>query len=169
VEGSHVESTKDKEVVLTDGTTLAYDVLFLATGVEPPPLFVDSGLPSGDDGGLLVNEYLQSPAYPEIFGGGDCIWFSPSPLDKVGVYAVRENPLIAHNIAAVLTGEPLRKLDHTGGYLLIYNLGDGRGIYWKNPIVFGGRTAFRIKDYIDRTFMAKFQLSGEREEEDDIV
>ena len=56
----------------------------------------------GPDGGLRVNEYLQSVDHPEVFGGGDCIYFEDRPMDKVGVYAVRENPVLYHNLKAAL-------------------------------------------------------------------
>ena len=111
----------------------------------------------GPDGGLIVNKYLQSIDHPDIFGGGDCIYFKDNPLDKVGVYAVRENPVLLHNLMASLTGEELMEFDPGGDYLLIFNLGDGTGIFRKKFIQFNGRAAFLIKDYIDRKFMKKFQ------------
>ena len=76
-------------VTETNGKRHAFDILFLATGVKPNPVFARSGLRTGPDGGLPVNRYLQHPEHPEIFGGGDCIYFEDRPLDKVGVYAVR--------------------------------------------------------------------------------
>ena len=54
-------------------------------------------------------------------------------------------------------------------YMLILNLGDGRGILWKKKFIWNGRLAFLLKDYIDRKFMKKFQVSGEREESDEII
>lgn len=44
-----------------------------------------------------------------------------------------------------------------GDYLLIYNLGDGTGIFSRGGMTFGGRPAFWIKDWIDRRFMKRFQ------------
>ena len=95
--------------------------------------------------------------YPEMFGGGDCIFFQENPLDKVGVYAVRENPILYHNLLASLEGEELLPFDPGGDYLLIFNMGDGVGILRKKWFQFDGRLAFWIKDYIDRKFMRKFQ------------
>ena len=129
----------------------------MALGIQPSPLFADSGLPAGPDGGLLVNEYLHCPKHPEIFGGGDCIHFAPQPLDKVGVYAVRQNPVLCHNLLASLEGGRLRRFSPGGDYLLIYNLGDGTGILRKRGLIFSGRPAFWLKDYIDRRFMRRFQ------------
>jgi NADH dehydrogenase FAD-containing subunit len=164
IEGPHLTAVESGKVRLTDGRELPFDFLFLALGVRPPRLFQDSGLPTGPDGGLLVNEFLQSVAHPEMFGGGDCIYFQPQPLDKVGVYAVRQNPLLRDNLMAALEGGPLKPFQPGGDYLLIFNLGDGRGIFRKKNFVFDGRLAFWLKDYIDRRFMRKFQISGELDE-----
>ena len=164
IEGSHLTEIQAGKATLTDGRELPFDLLFLALGVQPPRLFVDSGLPTGPDGGLLVNEFLQSVAHPEIFGGGDCIYFQPRPLDKVGVYAVRQNPILLDNLLAALEGRTLKPFTPQESYLLIFNLGDGRGIFWRKKFVFDGRLAFMLKDYIDRSFMRKFQISGELQE-----
>lgn len=133
------------------------DIIFVATGVHPATLFTESSLPVGPDGGLLVNRYLQSEMHPEIFGGGDCIYFADNPLDKVGVYAVRQNQTLYHNLMATLAGTELEEFDPGGPYLLIFNLGNGDGVLHKYRLTFGGRLAFIIKDYIDRKFMRRFQ------------
>lgn len=156
-ENSQVTAIKNNEISIESGDTHAADVIFLALGVHPSAIFADSGLPVGPDGGLMVNSFLQSPKYPHIFGGGDCIYFKPRPLDKVGVYAVRENPVLYHNLMAACGEKALTSFDPGGAYLLIFNLGGGKGILRKNWLQFGGRPAFIIKDYIDRKFMREFQ------------
>ena len=164
VEGAHVDRLVGGLAVLEDRREVVFDLALVAWGIEPSHLFRDSGLPTGADGGLLVNTYLQSVAYPEIFGGGDCISFEPQPLDKVGVYAVRQNPVLYHNLLAALEGQPLMAFQPQSAYLLIYNLGDGTGIYFRGNRVWKGRWVFCLKDYIDRKFMRKFQVSGETAE-----
>ena len=129
----------------------------MALGVKPSTIFEASGLPVGPDKGLLVNSTLQSVQYPDIFGGGDCIHFADQPLDKVGVYAVRQNPVLLNNLLARLEGHDLEAFDPGPEYLLIFNIGGGQGVLKKNWLVFGGSLAFRVKDYIDRKFMKKFQ------------
>ncbi len=156
--GSYVETIESKTVVLASGEHHDLDVIFLALGVRPNRLFKRSGLPTGPDGGLLVNAHLQCSAHPDIFGGGDCIYFEPRPLDKVGVYAVRENPVLYANLMAALEGEPLQSFDPGGDYLLIFNLGGGKGVLQKRWLVLDGKLAFFIKDAIDRKFMKKFQV-----------
>ena len=164
IEGAHVDRLEDGLAVLEDRREVLFDLALLAWGIEPSRLFRDSGLPTGDDGGLLVNAYLQSVAYPEIFGGGDCISFEPQPLDKVGVYAVRQNPVLYHNLLSALEGRSLMTFQPQSTYLLIYNLGDGTGIYSRGNRFWKGRWVFYLKDYIDRKFTRKFQVSGETAE-----
>jgi NADH dehydrogenase FAD-containing subunit len=155
--GNYVETIESKTVILESGERHDLDVIFLALGVRPNRLFKKSGLPTGPDGGLLVNAYLQCAAHPDIFGGGDCIYFEPQPLDKVGVYAVRENPILYANLMAALEGKPLQSFDPGGDYLLIFNVGGGKGVLQKRWLVLDGKLAFFIKDAIDRKFMKKFQ------------
>ena len=157
IEHDYPQKISSGEITLESGKHYAADIIFPAVGVKPSPVFKESGLPTGPDGGLLVNKFLQSVEHPEIFGGGDCIYFQDQPLDKVGVYAVRENPVLYHNLLASLEGGELQAFDPGGAYLLIFNLGDGKGILGKNSLIFDGRLAFVIKDYIDRKFMREFQ------------
>jgi NADH dehydrogenase FAD-containing subunit len=157
LENGYVKEIKAGQITLESGERFDTDFVFLAIGVTPSPIFGASGLPTGPDGGLLVNKYLQSTDHPEIFGGGDCIYFKDRPLDKVGVYAVRENPILYHNLMASLEGSALIPFDPGGDYLLIFNMGDGTGVLRKKGLTFGGRLAFVIKDYIDRRFIKKFQ------------
>lgn len=160
VEGTYVEKVQTGNILLQDGQHFSEDVIFVAMGVTPRPLFAPSGIPVGEDGGMLVNRFLQSVQFPEIFGGGDCIAFAPQPLDKVGVYAVRENPVLRNNVVAALNGEPhhMQSFDPGGSYLLIFNVGSRRGVLHKNGVLLSGKVAFWIKDYIDRKFIGEFSL-----------
>jgi NADH dehydrogenase FAD-containing subunit len=157
VENCNVQEIRTGRVATASGRSYELDIIFVAVGVEPSPVFRESGIQTGPDGGLLVNRYLQSTANPDMFGGGDCVHYQGNPLDKVGVYAVRQNAVIFHNLMAALEGTRLQPFEPGGDYLLIFNLGDGGGIFYKRPILFGGRLAFIIKDYIDRKFMRRFQ------------
>lgn len=161
VRGKHTEMGV---VTLSDGTRLSYDFVFIATGIKPSTLFKDSNLPTGADGGMLVNYYLQSTTHPDLFGGGDCISLEGSPLAKVGVYAVRQNPVLFYNLAASLEETPLQSFEPGPAYMLILNMGDRRGILWKKSLTLDGRLSFFLKDFIDRRFMKKYQVSGERSE-----
>lgn len=161
LEAGRVRQIDGDRILLEDGREYPADIIFAAVGVKPSQIFARSGLPIGPDGGLQVNEYLQSIRYPYIFGGGDCIHFAKEPLHKVGVYAVRQNPVLYHNLMACLLDRPLQKFSSGGSYLLIYNLGDGEGVLAKWTIAISGKLAFSIKDWIDRRFIRTFQESAE--------
>jgi NADH dehydrogenase FAD-containing subunit len=169
IEGIYVKAIENGAVCLSDGRKIAFDLTFVAIGIRPSSLFLNSGLPAATDGGLLVNSYLQSATYPNIFGGGDCISLEGHSLAKVGVYAVRENPILYHNLLSALDGGEMTPFKPQKHFLLIFNMGNGRGIFWKKNWAWEGRLAFLLKDYIDRTFMRKFQVSGELDERFDRI
>lgn len=155
-EAGHLLAVRDNRLSFDSGHEEDADFIILATGVHPSSFFREAGLQTGPDGGLLVNRFLQCPDYPEIFGGGDCIYFKDKPLDKVGVYAVRENPVLFNNIKAFMQNQVLQPFDPGGDYLLIFNLGNEKGVLRKKWFQISGGLAFRIKDWIDRKFMDKF-------------
>jgi NADH dehydrogenase FAD-containing subunit len=164
-DGSRAASIETDRVVLEDGSSVRADLTILATGVIPARLFNESKLPTGRDGGLLVNNYLHCVEDPQIFGGGDCITVQGENLARAGVYAVRQNPVLLHNLSATLEDKPLQTFDPgSPEFLLILNMGDGTAVFRKGEWIFKGRPAFWIKDFIDRRFMRKFQLSGELDE-----
>jgi hypothetical protein len=59
---------------------------------------------------------------------------------------------------ASVDGRELHVFSPGGQYLLIFNLGNETGIFHKWFITFSGKLAFRLKDYIDRKFISRFQL-----------
>lgn len=164
MEGVRLTRLTEGKAQLSDDSGIDCDLAILATGVLPSPLFRDSGLPVGIDGGMLVNSSLQCVEHPELFGGGDCICLQGSPLARVGVYAVRQNPILYANLLAALEEQPLEPFLPQKDYLLILNLGDGSGLLHRRGRVWHGRQPRKLKDFIDRRFMRSFQISGEREE-----
>lgn len=99
-----------------------------------------------------------------IFGGGDCINFTPRYLDRMGVYAVRQGPVLYQNIVAALSCKKLHAFRPQERYLPILNMGDGSGLLSWCSHVFSGRFTFFLKNYIDKRFMKRFQVSGELNE-----
>ena len=166
-----IKTIEKNRIIFTDKSDSQADYIFLAVGTSPSSIFRDSGIPTGKDRGLLLDSYLRSVSYKEIFGGGDCISFAPFSLQKVGVYAVKQNPILFHNLKAALKSLDMKNSsDNTNNYqkfipqksfMQILNMGDQTGIFFRKSLVFNGRSAFILKDYIDRKFMKKFQVSGE--------
>jgi len=162
IEHASVAQLSVGEVLLDNGLTLPFDFAFNASGIRPSPVFRNSNLPVGNDGGLLVNEFLQCINHPRIFGGGDCISFTRKSLDRVGVYAVRQGPVLYKNILAALACGELHVFKPQARYLSILNIGDGLGLLSWRSHVLTGHFAFLLKNYIDKMFMRRFQVSGEQ-------
>jgi NADH dehydrogenase FAD-containing subunit len=159
---ARVASIDADGVTLESGTRFPADIVLLATGVKPPDLFAASGLATAGDGSLSVNAHLQSTAHPDILGAGDCISFAPRPIRRVGVHAVRQQPILFENIRRLLAGrEDLRSYRPQEHYLFALNMGDGTGVAMKWGIRFSGRTAFRVKDTLDRRFIRIYQERAE--------
>jgi NADH dehydrogenase FAD-containing subunit len=161
IEESPVRSLRDGVAVLADGSRMGCDVGLTAVGVRPAPIFGPSGMPTGPNGGLLVNDCLQSVAHTDVFGAGDCISMQGRSLARIGVHAVRQAPVLRRNLMAALEGRALCAYRPRRSHVLILNLGDGTGMLHRGRWVWHGRPVLLLKDRIDRRFMRRFQVSGE--------
>jgi NADH dehydrogenase FAD-containing subunit len=144
---------------LESGEALPFTTCVWATGARPPALFAGSGAALDARGYLAVEDTLRSPSHPELFAAGDCAGFlSGQHVPKAGVYAVRQGPVLSANLRAALMGEGgLRPYRAQSGFLSLLNAGDGTAVgAWKG-LAFHGRAVWRLKDTIDRRFMARFQ------------
>ncbi len=156
--GLRVSAVHPEEVETEEGARVPSRLTVWLTGAVAWPLFRDSGLPLDDRGFLLTDDALRSVADPRIFAAGDCGTLASHPhTPKAGVYAVREGPVLWESLkAAVRGGEPPRyKPQH--GFLSILNTGDGRALLDYKGIVSHSRWAWRLKDWIDRRFMVRYQ------------
>lgn len=160
--GRRVSGFDGEEVLFEDGRRESADFVLLATGVRPPALLKRSGMAAGEEGALPVDEHLQAVSHPGIFGAGDCVRFEPMPLPRVGVYAVRQAPVLFDNLFASLLGGSLRAFRPQKRFLLILNLGDGTGLLTRGKLVASGRVAFLLKDRLDRGFMRRSRAARSR-------
>ena len=87
-------------------------------------------------------------------------FFCPRPT----LYAVRESPVLDHNLRADLHGGPPRRYRPQKSYLALMNSADGRALWRWHALSGHSRLAWLLKDRIDRGFMRKFQVSGEQDE-----
>ncbi|MGR8940485.1 MAG: selenide, water dikinase SelD [Gammaproteobacteria bacterium] len=134
----------------------------IATQAAAPPWFETSGLPVDQDGFLKVTEKLRVEHQDALFAAGDCICFTPSPLKKAGVYAVRQGRILEHNIRAFFTGRaPMKTFHPKKDVLSLITVGDRQALVhqdgasvlrWLSPSLL-----WRVKDRIDRRFMRRFQ------------
>ncbi len=153
-----IRAVEDGSVVPDSGASIPFDVLVWATGPRAPELFRDSGLPTDDQGYMRVDATLQAEGYMTIFGAGDCVSLVDHPwIEKAGVYAVREGPVLARNLAAYLRGAPLDAYSPQSDWLSLLNLGDERALMSYRGYAAIGRPLWWLKDRIDQRFMHRFQ------------
>jgi pyridine nucleotide-disulfide oxidoreductase family protein len=147
------------EILVTDGT-IASDCTVWATGAAAPAWLAETGLPTDDRGFVLVNAALQSVGDEAIFAAGDAATLiTARTTPKAGVYAVRMGPRLVASLARALRGEPIASgWQPQRRFLALLSTGDERAIASWGPYAAEGRWAMRLKDWIDRRFLARFSV-----------
>jgi selenide,water dikinase len=156
--GTRVLAVHAGEVETGDGARVPSRLTVWLTGAVAWPLFRDSGLPLDERGFLLTDDSLRSIADPSVFAAGDCGTLASHPATpKAGVYAVREGPVLWESLKAAIQGSEPPRYEPQRGFLSILNTGDGRALLDYRGIVSHSRWAWRLKDRIDRRFLARYQ------------
>ena len=156
--GVGVTAVDADQVVLEGGDLLPSDLTVWLTGPQGAPLLAASGLPTEPRGFLWIEDTLRSIADPRVFAVGDCGTFTQFPaIAKSGVYAVREAPILWHNLLASARGRPLVSYRPQRSFLSILNTADGRALLRYKGLCSWSRWAWWLKDRIDRGFMRKYQ------------
>jgi NADH dehydrogenase len=103
-----VTAVTDREVMLSDGTTVTTNTLVWTAGICPNSL-LDTLPCTKTQGRVLVNENLEVPEWPGVWAFGDCAFV---PDLKTGTshpataqHALREGKVAAQNILATVRGE----------------------------------------------------------------
>ena len=117
----------------------------------------DSGLDLDDAGFVRVRETLQSTGDPLVFAAGDIASFDARPLPKSGVYAVRQGPVLAENLVRLAAGRTVRPYRPQPLALALISSGDRNAVASWGRLALEGRWVWRVKDWIDRRWMRKYQ------------
>jgi NADH dehydrogenase FAD-containing subunit len=144
--------------VLDDGRRLLFDAAIVATGLRPSRDLAAWGFRVDDQGGLRVDATLRSLDDDAVFGAGDCISLERHFLPRLGVFAVRQSPILLHNLWAAASGGKLRTYRPQKRHLTILNLGRGQGLATWGRLYWCGRSSLWLKGLIDRRFLAKYQI-----------
>lgn len=155
--GRRVTAVKAGAVVLDPGTRRKSDLTVWIAGAAPPPLLARSDLPTRD-GYLLVDDTLRAAGGAPVWGAGDCVTLVGHPgLPKAGVFAVRQGPVLAHNLRAALLGGTPRRYEPQTSVLSLLNTADGRAFYRWRGLSGYTRWAWLLKDAIDRRWVRQYQ------------
>lgn len=155
--GVEITAVEGDAVRLADGGAIPATLVINASGAAGAALFAAAGLPVDGRGFLRVGDDLRCAPHPELFASGDCAVLDSYPrLPRAGVYAVRQGPLLAHNLRAAIDGRPLRRFRPRRNVLALLNTADGAAILSYGRIAYHGRAAWWLKNAIDRRFVARF-------------
>lgn len=157
--GQSVTDAARGSVTLANGQAVEADHVVWVTYASAPPWIAASGLATDGRGFAAVNRFLQSPSHPEVFAAGDSATMMEAPRPKSGVYAVRQGPVLARNLAAAISGKPLEPFEPQRGALALISAGDRYAVASWGPFAFGGAWVWRWKDHIDRGFMARYGVT----------
>ena len=158
ISGAEAQRIGADHVTLTTGQTLPSDFTLSVAGTRPQGWLAATGLDL-EQGFVSVGPSLQS-SDPLIFAAGDCTHLSHAPRPKAGVFAVREAPVLFHNLRAALTGGAMKPYHPQRDYLKLVSTGGRGAVADKFGLRSGGGWLWRVKDRIDRRFMAMFTAGG---------
>jgi NADH dehydrogenase len=137
---------------LTDGQLVEGGVFVWAGGVKAPELVAESGLPTGHNGRVKVDQHLRVLDQPEIYVAGDLASVvdprSGHVLPPLAQVALEEGETVARNLDAELEGRPLEAFTfHDKGFVV--SVGTSRGVADIAGITTGGRLTHLLKDAIE--------------------
>jgi NADH dehydrogenase FAD-containing subunit len=146
----------EEAVSLADGRSVPARSVLWATGPAPHPLLSTSGLALGATGAVSVDGSLRSTSHSNVFAAGDCADLS-EPVQKSGVYSVRETPVLLHNLVAALRGQPLQVYRPQRRALALVNCGDGTALLSWGKLAARAGWVHALKHRLDSRFMEKLR------------
>ncbi len=153
--GVNVARIEPDAVTLADGSVLRHGFCIAAAKPRPHSWLKGTGL-ALSDGFINVKPTLQAANDPLIYATGDCANLMASPRPKAGVFAVREAPVLYHNLRAALTRGTQRAYRPQRGYLKLISTGGKGAIADKFGLKLDGGLLWKWKNHIDLKFMRKF-------------
>src|SRR5690606_9931467 len=145
-----------------DGLTLATGMrvpatqVVLATGARAPAMYREAGLETDAPGFVAVDAALRSRSHPNVFACGDVASVIEHPRPKSGVFAVRQGPPLTRNLRRVLQGAAPLPFVPQREALALLSTGRKHAIAVRNGFALAGDWVWRWKDYVDRSFVRRF-------------
>jgi selenide,water dikinase len=166
---AEVTSVSAAGVWTARGSFIDANEVIWATRAQGAPWLRNTGLDLDEGGFVRVDHTLQTLTDPRIFASGDVASLSDVLVEKAGVFAVRQGPVLAGNLRRAIEGRPLRRYRPQRSWLAIIGTGDHYAVASRGRLKAEGRWVWRLKRWIDARFMARFagldseNLSGTRQ------
>ncbi|MBS3147799.1 NAD(P)/FAD-dependent oxidoreductase [Candidatus Woesearchaeota archaeon] len=134
---SSVKEVQEGKVILDKGAIEAQTIIWsagiIANTIQTEPKTAN------DKGCTVVNEFLQLPAFHEVFVVGDCSLFYPQgskdPIPALAQVATEQGKQVGKNIARLLSEQELEPFSFKNkGTLISLGKGYGAGIVFGIPV-----------------------------------
>jgi pyridine nucleotide-disulfide oxidoreductase family protein len=156
-EQCRIDEVLDKQLLSTGKPAWQGCRAIVASGASALPWLQGSGLACDEQGFVRIGASLQSTSHANIFAVGDCASLAHTPHN--GVYAVRQGPLLAANLAALLAGLALQDFQPQRRALALLASGDGGALASWAGLTAEGRWLGRWKNHLDQRFMRRHRLN----------
>ncbi len=150
--GARITAATQDGLTLQTGEVIRGEVFVWAGGMKAPGLLATSGLPTGHNGRLKVDQYLRVLDHPTIYAAGD----SASVIDvdtghvlpPLAQTAIDEGETVGQNLEAEVLGQPLKPFVLRDRGMTV-SVGPKEGVAQVAGVPFGGRLAHLLKDAIE--------------------
>ncbi len=147
------------------GETVDADEIVWVTHAGGAPWLAETGLALDAEGFIQVADTLQTVTDAKVFAAGDIASMINHPLEKAGVFAVRQGPPLAENLRRAVEARALVPYRPQRKWLALISTGDRYAVASRGALGLQGAWVWRWKDWIDRRFMLMFsQLAAMKTE-----
>jgi len=141
--------------IKTNETAETFGITLWATGTLGPPFFLNSGLNTNEKGFVHTDPFLVAKDHPNILVAGDSALVEGyERLERIGVHAVKQGPVLLSTLEARIWGEQPKK--RFKPYLIspiIISSGTTKA-WWITPAVwFNHAWSLGLKHYVDRAWI----------------
>ena len=154
--GQAVTNVQPGQLTTASGATMAADEIMWVIQAGGAAWLADTGLELTERGFIKVRDTLQTVTDDLVYAAGDIAEMVNQPLEKAGVFAVRQGRPLADNLRRAVLGKALKPYHPQRNWLALISTGDKYAVASRGGLSFQGEWVWRWKDWIDRRFMTRF-------------
>jgi len=142
----------DKHHLKVNETVNNYGVILWATGTVAPAFFLNSGLKTNQSGFVYTDAYMVAKDHPNIIVAGDSALVEGyETLERIGVHAVKQGPIVLSTLEARIFGyKPKKRFKPYLISPIIISSGSSEA-WWVTPAFWlQNKVSLSLKHLVDR-------------------